>query len=54
MNPRCWYSTLLALSANPWLRAVLLTLYYLGILAGLLILYGRRHFETPPFVYQGF
>ncbi len=45
---------LAALVANPWLRALALTLYYLAILAGLVILYGKRHFETPPFVYQGF
>jgi hypothetical protein len=49
-----WYSALLALWGNPWVRGVGLTLYYLAILAGLLILYGKRHFQTPPFVYQGF
>jgi hypothetical protein len=49
-----WYSTLLALAGIPWVRAVALTLYYLAILAGLVFLYGKRHFQTPPFVYQGF
>ena len=45
---------LAGLIANPWLRALALTLYYLAILAGLVLLYGKKHFETPPFVYQGF
>lgn len=36
------------------LRTVALTLYYLGILLGLLVLYGRGDFSTPSFVYQGF
>jgi hypothetical protein len=45
---------LAGLAANPWLRALALTLYYLAILAGLVLLYGKRHFVTPPFVYQGF
>ena len=42
----CW--------ANPWLRAAALTLYYLAILAGLVLLYGRQHFTTPPFIYDQF
>jgi hypothetical protein len=54
MVPARWYSALLALWGNPWVRGVGLTLYYVAILAGLLILYGKRHFQTPPFVYQGF
>jgi hypothetical protein len=41
-------------SADPRVRFVGLTLYYLGILAGLILLYGRGDFSTPPFVYQGF
>ncbi|HJT75804.1 MAG TPA: teichoic acid D-Ala incorporation-associated protein DltX [Gemmataceae bacterium] len=45
---------LAGLAANPWLRALALTAYYVAILAGLLFLYGQKHFETPPFVYQGF
>ena len=39
---------------NPRLRAVALTLYYLAIIAGLIVLYGRGDFSTPSFVYQGF
>ena len=42
------------LRSNLALRTLLLVLYYLLIIAGLLILYGRGDFSTPPFVYQGF
>ena len=41
-------------SAHPRTRTVLLTLYYLAIIAGLIALYGRGDFSTPGFVYQGF
>ncbi len=40
--------------AQPWVRFVGLTLYYLGILVGLLAIYGRGEFATPPFIYQNF
>ncbi len=36
------------------LGRVLLILYYLAVIAGLIIIYGRGDFSTPPFVYQGF
>jgi hypothetical protein len=39
---------------NPWMRAITLTLYYLAILIGLILLYGQGDFSTPPFIYQGF
>jgi hypothetical protein len=39
---------------RPYVRLVLLSLYYFGILAALLALYGRGDFSTPSFVYQGF
>ncbi|MDB6174607.1 MAG: D-Ala-teichoic acid biosynthesis protein [Chthoniobacteraceae bacterium] len=42
------------LEAHPHMRVALLTLYYLAIIAGLVVLYGRGNFSTPPFVYQGF
>lgn len=38
----------------PRRRAVALTVYYLGIITGLIVLYGRGDFSTPSFVYQGF
>jgi D-Ala-teichoic acid biosynthesis protein len=40
--------------AQPWARFVVLTIYYLGILVGLIALYGRGDFSTPPFIYQNF
>jgi hypothetical protein len=29
-------------------------MYYLAVIAGLIVMYGRGDFSTPPFVYQGF
>jgi len=43
-----------AIYTNPTWRVVFLTLYYLAIIAGLIIMYGRGNFTTPKFVYQGF
>ena len=40
--------------AHPWVRFVALTAYYLGILVGLVALYGQGDFSTPPFIYQNF
>jgi hypothetical protein len=42
------------LFARPWVRFVALTIYYLGILVGLVALYGAGDFSTPPFIYQNF
>lgn len=42
------------MEAHPKTRTVLLTLYYLAIIAGLIALYGRGDFSTPAFVYQEF
>ena len=39
---------------RPAVRQTLLVLYYTGIIAALIYLYGRGDFSTPPFVYQGF
>jgi hypothetical protein len=39
---------------NRWVRLISLTIYYVGILLGLILLYGRGDFSTPPFVYQRF
>ncbi len=39
---------------DPRVRVLLLTLYYLLIILGLIIMYGRGDFSTPPFIYQGF
>ena len=40
--------------ARPRVRFVALTMYYLGILVGLIALYGKGDFSTPPFIYQNF
>jgi len=42
------------ISAHPALERALLILYYLAVIAGLIAIYGRGDFSTPPFVYQGF
>ncbi len=42
------------LEAHPRTKSALLSLYYLAIIAGLVALYGRGDFSTPPFIYQGF
>jgi hypothetical protein len=39
---------------NPWARTIFLVLYYLAILVGLVILYGKGNFTPTPFIYQGF
>lgn len=40
--------------ARPRVRFVVLTAYYLAILAGLFALHGQGDFSTPPFIYQNF
>jgi hypothetical protein len=40
--------------ARPRVRFVVLTAYYLGILLGLIALYAKEDFSTPPFIYQNF
>jgi len=40
--------------AHPRTRLAGLTVYYLAIIAALVLLYGRGDFSTPPFVYQDF
>jgi hypothetical protein len=42
------------LEAHPRTRVALIAVYYMAIIAGLVALYGRGDFSTPPFVYQEF
>ena len=42
------------LERHSTLYRVLLILYYLAVILGLIAIYGRGDFSTPPFVYQGF
>ncbi|MCL5025880.1 MAG: teichoic acid D-Ala incorporation-associated protein DltX [Chloroflexi bacterium] len=48
------YASLAALVDNRWVRLGWQTLFYLAILVGLLLLYGKGDFSTPGFIYQGF
>ncbi|MFN0070043.1 MAG: teichoic acid D-Ala incorporation-associated protein DltX [Chloroflexota bacterium] len=36
------------------LRLIALVLFYLSILAALILMYGKGDFSTPPFIYQNF
>ena len=54
MSTKNWMPSIIALRLNPWLRTVWLVIYYLAIIAGLILLYGKGDFSTPSFVYQGF
>ena len=38
----------------PWMRVSAMTLYYLAVLVGLLVLYGRGDLATTGFIYQAF
>ena len=42
------------LRADGRFMTIMLIVYYLLIVVGLLVLYGRGNFSTSPFVYQGF
>ncbi len=37
-----------------WTKVFWLTLYYLAILVGVILLHAHNSFTAPPFVYQGF
>jgi hypothetical protein len=49
-----WLDSFKTFYNKPWVRYCLLTVYYLAIITGLIILYGKGDFSSPPFVYQGF
>jgi hypothetical protein len=42
------------LCRNPLVQVGVLTLYYLAILVGVLLVSSKGSFTTPGFVYQGF
>ncbi len=54
MITNTWWLRLAGFFNRPLIRVTLLTLYYLAILVGLAIMYGRGNFTTPSFIYQGF
>ena len=39
---------------SPLGHGILLTIYYLAIIIGLLVMYGKGNFAIPKFIYQGF
>ena len=47
-DARKWFAS------HPRTQVAMTTLYYLAIIAALLVMYGRGNFETPEFVYQEF
>lgn len=49
-----WFHSITIFFARPWVRGILLLLYYLAIIFGLIVLYGKGDFSTPKFIYQGF
>jgi len=49
-----WTTSLINFFTTPWVRGVLLTLYYLAIIIGLILMYGKGNFSSAPFIYQGF
>ena len=40
--------------ASDTVRLIVLTLYYLGIIAGVAAVHGARQYKPPPFIYQEF
>ena len=54
MINRHWISSITSFLSNPWVRGIFLVLYYLAIIAGLILMYGKGNFSTPEFIYQGF
>ena len=49
-----WLRSITEFCTRPWVKSVILTLYFLAILIGLILLYGKGDFSTQSFVYQGF
>jgi hypothetical protein len=54
MSTKQWTSFFTGLYTNPWVRIISLTLYYVAILVGLILIYGKGNFSAPSFVYQAF
>ncbi len=54
MSTRPWMLFFITSLNRPIVRAVLLFFFYLAIIAGLIILYGKGDFSAPPYIYQGF
>ena len=42
------------LGAHAVIRIMALFVLYVVIVVGLILMYGKGNFSTPPFIYQGF
>ena len=51
---RRWMTFITTLYRNPLVQVGVLTMYYLAILGGVLLVSGRAAFTTRGFIYQGF
>ena len=49
-----WIRSIMAACRNPLGRILLITAYYLIIIAALVVLYGRGDISSTDFIYQGF
>ena len=49
-----WTDFITGLYVNPLVRTIALTFYYLAILLGLILMYGKGDFSAPSFIYQAF
>lgn len=54
MLTRPWMLFFITHFNKPVVKALLLFLFYLVIIAGLILLYGKGDFSAPPYIYQGF
>ncbi len=54
MSIRRWIAYIAKISRSPWGRALLLFAYYVAIIVGLVLLYGKGQPASTNFVYQGF
>jgi hypothetical protein len=51
---RCLIASFMEACHSPRGRLILLSMYYLAIIFGLVLLYGKGDFTSADFVYQGF
>jgi hypothetical protein len=49
-----WMPFITTLSTNLWIKRIALTLLYILIMIGLIVMYGKGDFSMPAFIYQGF
>ncbi len=40
--------------SNPGIRLAIRIIWFLAVVLGLVLLYGKGNFSTPAFIYQGF